>query len=127
MKFFIDQCIPDSVGRSLINAGHEVIFLRQYMAVNSPDPLVAAASEMEGAILVTADADFKAIAPRAGKGNGRRFKRLSRIGLQCQGPQAAGRVEAALSLIEHEWAWATKYGDGRMIVEIKQTAIRTLR
>jgi predicted nuclease of predicted toxin-antitoxin system len=126
IKFFIDHCVPDSVGRALSGEGHEVILLRTQLAPNSPDPLVAAVSEMNEAVLVSHDADFKSLAPRAGIGR-KRFQRLSRIGLKCSEPQAAKRIMAALSLIEHEWQLAQESSDKRMIVEIGATVIRTIR
>jgi predicted nuclease of predicted toxin-antitoxin system len=55
IKFFIDHCVPDSVGRVLLAAGHEVIFLRHQLAPNSPDPLVAAVAEMNEAVLISLD------------------------------------------------------------------------
>ncbi len=43
------------------------------------------------------------------------------------GPLAAGRVKAAMSLIEHEWMVAQSSSDKRMIVEIGTTSMRTIR
>jgi predicted nuclease of predicted toxin-antitoxin system len=126
IKFFIDHCVPDSVGIFLRGAGHEVILLREKLAPNSPDPLVAAVSEMYGAVLVSHDGDFKALAPRAAVGR-QRFRKLSRISLKCSEPQAAARMKIALSLIEHEWAVANEGSDPRMIIEIGHTTIRTIR
>jgi predicted nuclease of predicted toxin-antitoxin system len=124
IKFFIDHCVPDSVGRALSEA--EVIFLRERLAKDAPDPLVAAFSEMSGAVLVSFDHHFDALAPRAQVGR-RRFAKLSRIGLKCTEPQAAFRIKTALSLIEHEWQLAQTRPDKRMIIEIITTAIRTVR
>jgi predicted nuclease of predicted toxin-antitoxin system len=107
-------------------AGHEVIFLRQELAPNSPDPLVAAVAEMNEAVLVSLDSDFSTLAPRAGIGR-RRFRRLSRIALKCSEPQAADRILAALSLIQHEWDHAQKQPDKRMIIEIGTHHIRIIR
>jgi predicted nuclease of predicted toxin-antitoxin system len=56
-RFFVDHCVPDSVGRVLRDAGHEAMLLRETIAANSPDPLVAAVSEMYGAVLVSHDKD----------------------------------------------------------------------
>lgn len=126
LRFFIDQNVPDSVGRVLQAAGHEVILLRQQLVTNAPDPLVAAVSEMFGAILISHDKDFKSLAPRMEIGR-RRFGRLSRIALECSEPQAAQRVKAALSLIEHEWDVAQANKDKRMIVHIGQSIIKTIR
>jgi predicted nuclease of predicted toxin-antitoxin system len=41
IKFFVDNCVPDSVGRVLQDAGHDVILLRESIAPDSPDLLVA--------------------------------------------------------------------------------------
>lgn len=127
MKFFIDNCVPNSVGHMLRTAGHEVIFLREVIAPNCPDPIVAAISEAQGAILVSLDSDFRSIAPRVGDGNKKRFRKLSRIGLRCSEPQAAARLRTALSLIEHEWDVALRSTDKRMILDVGSSWIRTVR
>jgi predicted nuclease of predicted toxin-antitoxin system len=110
----------------LKDAGHEVVFLREQLAPNSPDPLVAAVAEMNDAILVSLDSDFSSLAARVPKGK-LRFKKLSRVGLKCDEPKAAERMKAALSLIQHEWDYAQASTDKRMIVENHHTVIRTIR
>jgi predicted nuclease of predicted toxin-antitoxin system len=60
--------VPDSVGHALRQGGHEVILLREQLAPDSPDPLIAAVSEMNNAVLVSLDGDFKSIAPRIASG-----------------------------------------------------------
>jgi Domain of unknown function (DUF5615) len=127
IRFFIDHCVPDSVGRVLRDAGHEVILLRERIAPDSPDPLVAAVSELNGAILVSLDSDFRRLAPRVPKGQRQRFRRLSRIGLRCKAPRCAERLSATLSLIEHEWAVAQASADGRMIVDVGESYVRSIR
>jgi hypothetical protein len=118
--------VPDSVGRVLREAGHEVVFLREQLAPDSPDPLVAAVSEMNGAVLVSLDSDFRSLAPRIPTGK-LRFTKLSRIGLRCDPPETAARTKLALSLIQHEWDVAQASSDKRMIVDVLTTAIRTIR
>jgi len=125
-KFFVDNCVPDSVARVLREAGHDVILLRDMLPTDSPDQVVARVSEVLDAVLISFDKDFKALAPRMGLGQNR-FRRLSRIGFNCKEPQAARRIQTALSLIEHEWNVAQSAGDKRMIVEIGETIIRTIR
>ena len=127
IRFFIDHCVPDSVGSALRDAGHEVILLRERIAPDSPDPLVAAVSEMSGAVLISLDSDFRRLAPRVPKGERQRFRRLSRIGLRCKAPRCARRLTSALSLIEHEWTLAQASADKRMIMDIGETYIRTIR
>jgi hypothetical protein len=126
LKFLTDNCVPDSVGRVLVEAGHEVILLRQILPTNSPDPVVASVAEINEAILVSFDKDFRSLAPRIGIGQ-QRFRKLSRIGFRCDEPQAAQRLKIALPLIEFEWTAAQETPDKRMIVEIGPTYIRTIR
>src|SRR4051812_32493294 len=116
-KFFTDQCVPDSVGRMLIAAGYAVERLREKLATDSPDQLVATYSEISGAVLISLDRDFKSLAPRIGIGQ-QRFRKLSRIGIRCDEPHAAERIKSALSLIEHEWERAQVTADKRMIIEV---------
>jgi predicted nuclease of predicted toxin-antitoxin system len=126
LKFFIDQCVPDSVGRMLKETGYAVELLREKLATDSPDQLVAIYSELSGAVLISLDRDFPSLAPRVGIGQ-QRFRRLSRIGIRCDEPMAARRIESALSLIEHEWDRAQQSSDKRMIIEVGPTYIRTIR
>jgi predicted nuclease of predicted toxin-antitoxin system len=110
----------------LRNAGYVVELLREKLATDSPDQLVATYSELSGAVLISLDRDFRTLAPRVGIGQ-QRFRRLSRIGIRCEEPSAARRIEGALSLIEHEWERAQQRPDKRMIIEVGPTYIRTLR
>ena len=126
LKFLTDNCVPDSVGRALAEAEHEVIRLRDILPTNSPDPIVATVAELNDAILVSFDKDFKGLAPRIGVGQ-QRFRKLSRIGFRCREPMAAQRILLALSLIEHEWQVAQASSDKRMIVHISETTIQTTR
>lgn len=107
-------------------AGHEVLYLRDTMATGSPDQLVCAVSEANDCILVALDGDMKQLAQRHGVGN-RRFKKLSLLKLSCRETRAAQRVQAALSLIEHEWQYGHDNLDRRMFVEIGNDVIRTVR
>jgi hypothetical protein len=127
IRFFIDHCVPDSVGGVLRDAGHEVILLRERIAQDSPDPLVAAVSEMNDAVLVSLDSDFKRLAPRVPIGQRQRFRKLSRIGLRCKAPQCAQRMKVCLSLVVHEWMEAQRSADKRMIVDIGQSYVRSIR
>jgi predicted nuclease of predicted toxin-antitoxin system len=78
MRFFTDQNVPDAVNRFLISKGYIAIPLREQIPANSPDSLVAAVAEANDAILVTFDADFKALASHYGIGQ-KRFTKLSLI------------------------------------------------
>jgi predicted nuclease of predicted toxin-antitoxin system len=81
LKFFLDEGVPDSVGRVFEEAGHQAIFLRDSdLARGSADPVVCVyAAEIE-AILVALDGDIKRLAQSHGVGAGR-FRRLNLLKL----------------------------------------------
>lgn len=127
MRFFIDQCVQESVALMFEKHGHEAIRLRERIAPNSPDTLVAAVSESNDAILVTMNSDFRAIASKYGIGQ-QRFRRLSLLRFEkCRESKTARRIELALSLIEHEYEFASSQSDARMFVVITDSTIRTHR
>ena len=128
MLAFLDHCVPDSVADVFRTYGHEVVLLREWLPTDSPDPLVAAVSENEGAVLVTVDGDYrKHVAPRIPIGARARFRKLSHIRLECPEPQAARRLEAAMSFIEAERGIALASADKRMIIGIGVAVLRTYR
>jgi predicted nuclease of predicted toxin-antitoxin system len=126
LKVFLDEGVPDAVGREFGTAGHEVIFLRDCIATGSPDDLVCVAAEANEAILVACDGDMKQMVKRFGIGNGR-FRKLSLIKVSCNSPQAASRIKEAMSLIEHEWSISQAKSSRRLFVEIMPGSIRTMR
>ncbi len=126
IRFFLDQNVADSVGRALQEAGFEVTYLREVLATNSPDQLVALITMRVGAVLVSHDGDFRSMAANVGLSQ-RRFRRLSRICLRCPEPDAATRIRAALSLIEHEWNQLHADGGERLWVDIGSSFIRCNR
>jgi predicted nuclease of predicted toxin-antitoxin system len=127
MRFLLDEGVPVSVGTVLANAGHEVIFFDSSgLAKGSADPVVCAAAEANDAILVAADHDMKRLA----KGHGitpARFKTLGLIRFECPKPMAARRMEAALSLVEHEWTKVDGVDCVRLFVVLGETVMRTHR
>ncbi len=126
LKLFLDEGVPDAVGREFQKVGHDVIYLRDAIATGSPDDLVCVTAEANRAILVACDGDMKALVKRFGIGSGR-FKRLSLIKISCPEPMAAKRIITAMSLIEHEWAISECKTSRRMYIEIKTDLIRTMR
>jgi predicted nuclease of predicted toxin-antitoxin system len=127
LKLFLDEGVPDSVGRSFAEAGHVAIYLRDEITPGSPDEVVCTMSEENEAILVALDADMRKLARRRGVGKNR-FRRLSLIKLSCRESRAAERVRLAMSLIEHEWQVGIQQAsDRRLFVEIGDSFIRTER
>jgi predicted nuclease of predicted toxin-antitoxin system len=125
LRFFLDNCVPDSVGRVLAEAGHEVIYQRDVIPKDSPDKLVALTSAANEAILISFDRDHRAIASRM-RVSHRKLRTLSRIDFRCTEPQAAQRIKIGLALIEAEWEHAQLSG-GRLFMEIQGAAFKTNR
>jgi hypothetical protein len=124
----LDHNVPDSVADVFRKYGRDVVFLREWLPTDSPDQLVAAVCENEGAVLVSLDGDFRRhIAPRIPVGARARFRRLSHIRLECPEPQAAARIEDAMSFIEAERQLALNRPDSRMILGISTNVLRTYR
>ena len=126
LRFFLDEGVPDAVGRAFRELGHEVILHREALAAGVSDPLVCAAAQANDAILVAYDKDMKKIARRRGVGAGR-FARLSLIHLRCPEPTAASRIEQAMSFIEHEWSVSPTPDLRRLYVEVGAGFLRTNR
>jgi predicted nuclease of predicted toxin-antitoxin system len=103
LRLFLDEGVPDSVGHTFMEAGHEVAFLNKMMARGSSDHLVCVIADINNAILVALDGDMKRIAQGYGIG-GRKFLKLGLIKLSCFEPDAADRVRAAMTLIEASYA-----------------------
>jgi hypothetical protein len=118
--------VPLSVGRTLEELGHEVIYHHEALTKSASDLLVCAASEANSAILVALDADIRKIAQGYGVSRSR-YKRLSVLKLNCFEPHAAERVRTAASLIEHEWLSSPDPKGRRIFIEIGESYIRTNR
>ena len=126
LKFLLDEGVPRSVGISLRDEGHEVIFLEEAVSRGSADPVVCAAAIQNGAILIAHDKDMKTIAQGHGIGQSR-FRTLNLLKLSCKKPTSAVRVIKALELVVYEWNFGG-YGRGRQLdIEILNTVIRLNR
>ena len=58
VRFFADHCIPNSVIQRLLDAGHEVLRLRDHIPIESPDPIVIATAQKLDSILISLNGDF---------------------------------------------------------------------
>ena len=127
MKFILDENVPVSAGKALEDNGHTVEWIVDHTARGSSDPVVATVSEKLDAVLVRFDGDFEKIAPRVPEGAKKRYKRLSRIWLQCNEYQAGARLDKAMSLIESEYEIARNSRDVRMLIWLSKAYIKTHR
>jgi predicted nuclease of predicted toxin-antitoxin system len=126
LRLFLDEGVPDSVGHAFLEAGHQVGFLNKSLARGSPDHLVCAIADINDAILVALDGDMKRIAQSYGIG-ARTYLKMGLIKLSCFEPEAAQRVRAAMSLIEHEWNVSEGSTGRRIFVELSDKVMRSHR
>jgi len=121
----LDQNVANSVAAVFREFGHTVHLVREILPSNSPDPLIAAVAELDSYVLVSHDRDFEAIAPRIPKGSRARFRKLSRISLECNEAQAASRIRQTMSYIELAFANAALAGRAMRVV-VQTTGIKVI-
>lgn len=127
IRFFTDNNVPDSVADFLVEAGFEVTRLRDVMLTDTTDPVIAVACSCSGHVLVTHDNDFRGAgaAKRLGITQREYRTKLHRVQLRCEEPRSAKRLQAALSVIEHEWDILD--GSRPLVIEIRDDIIRLMR
>lgn len=99
--FFLDHNVAKQVGDYLHGEGFQVTFLKDVMAENAEDPVVAAYCIEKGDILLTHDNDFKSMRRRLLIGN--RFSALNCVVLACTPAIALARLQFALPHIQFVW------------------------
>ena len=57
MRFLLDNDVPDAVGRVLMEAGHDVLLLRDVLPKKSSDPAVLDYAVADGLLLITCNRD----------------------------------------------------------------------
>jgi len=127
VKLLLDEGVPISVGKVFEGAGHDVTYFDESgLAKGAPDPIVCAAAQASGAILVAADHDMKRLAKSHGIAPAR-FKTMGLVRFECEKPKAAKRLSEALSLIEHEHGLVSEGRCERLFVVIAKATIRVHR
>ena len=119
LHFFLDNNVPDSIGRYLQRRGHSVQRQRFYIPADSPDPLVAATALNAGRILISQDRDFN-----SQRFQQDRFAGLSRLALSGPGPTLIEAVKQYIHLIELQWAHLQRQQAARMIAHVRTGQIR---
>lgn len=118
LHLFLDNNVPDSLGRYLQRRGHSVQRQRFYIPADSPDPIVATTAMEAGRILVTQDKDFN-----SQRFQQERFARLSRIALSGESHTLLPALKEHLELIEFRWGQCQR-SSTRMIAHVKLGQIR---
>src|SRR5262249_3669406 len=118
----------ESVTIFLRERGHDVRHVRDLALAETPDPIIAAAGDKLGAIIVTWNhRDFKTLAARIPKGGAAAFRRLGRINFRCDESKGRYRVEQVIESIEVEYEMAQKRGDKRVMIEVLTNSFRVIR
>jgi predicted nuclease of predicted toxin-antitoxin system len=127
MRLLIDENVPESVASFFRERGHEVLYVRDILLPSTPDPVVAAAGDRLGAIIVTWDQrDFRRLAARVPEGGQAALRRLGRISFRCPESSGRKRLEQVIGLIEAAYVQAQEQKDSRLLVEITKTNVRFL-
>jgi hypothetical protein len=119
LAFFLDNNVPDSVGRFLQRRGHSVWRQRFYIPADSPDPLVAMTALVEKRILITQDKDFN-----SQRFQQDRFAELSRISLSGSAVTLLPALREHIHLIEFQWQYIQDARKGRMVAFVKVGNVR---
>ena len=120
LPFFLDNNVPDSIGKYLQHRGHSVFRLRHHMSPDSPDPIVASTAMAAGRILVTQDKDFN-----SQRFQQPRFARLSRIALCGPSHTLLPAVKEHIEMIEFAWIQCVAKREPRMVVHIQLGQFRS--
>lgn len=115
--FFLDNNVPDSIGRYLQSRRHSVLRQRFHIAHDAPDPVVGMTALQANRILVTWDKDFNSQSFRQ-----ERFARLSRISLSGDGPSLLEAVKEHIELLEFQLPRPPK--GGRIVAHVQRGNIR---
>lgn len=97
LRFFADQCVPNSIIRALIEEGHIVLKLKDYMPQDSEDFKVILKAQELDAILLSLNGDFADIITYPPS----RYKGIIAIQLRNHPeviPLIIGRLRAYLSI-----------------------------
>jgi predicted nuclease of predicted toxin-antitoxin system len=97
LRFLTDNNVPDPVGDWLRDRGHDVERVRDVMADNTPDAIVAGAAIRSERILISWDKDFNAQRFKTP-----RFAPLQRIAFACEEQLGVPRLETLIDRLEYE-------------------------
>lgn len=124
MLLLIDENVPDSVARFLVERGHDVRYVRDLFPAGIPDPVIATVGDRLSAIVVTWDRDFESLVRRIPEGNRSRFRRLGRISFKCNEVRGKELLERWIDMIEFHYEHASQRSDIRMIVQIQESGVK---
>ena len=120
LRFFVDQCVPNTVIDALNDAEHEVCRLKDYIPTESPDSVVISKAQELDTILISLNGDFADIVsyPPAN------YKGI--IALQVRNhPEILPQMIAKLKHYLSTYPDMTYYVGKLLLVEVHRIRIRT--
>lgn len=123
IHFLLDENVPVAAAEPLRASGHNVIHVGGAVGASTPDQTLAEIAETHGLIVVTFDRDFKTLIRQMPEGSrGRMERSVGRISLRCTEPEARGRIELLMRVIEFHYAEAECRGI-RFVMQISQSSL----
>jgi predicted nuclease of predicted toxin-antitoxin system len=125
MVLWLDEMVPRALADFFSERGHEVHLVRDHFAPSTKDPVVAAAVDEQGAVIVTWDKDFRSLALRSRR-EGLRYPSMGLIHLGCNVAKARTRLEKLIDLIELEYERAQARSDSRLLIHVGDNSLTVL-
>ncbi len=119
MRFFADHCVSNHIIDSLRGAGHEVVRLKDYLPVESPDTRVIGKAQEADAILLSLNGDFADIVTYPPK----RFKGIVSLQVLNHPEVTRALIARLLSYLAIHPA-PQHYGGKLIVVEVDRIRIR---
>lgn len=127
MPLLIDENVPESVTNFFRERRHQIRYVRDEFLPGTPDPVIAAAGDRLGAIIVTWNhRDFKKLAAKVPKGGAAALKRLGRINFRCDEAKGLLRAQQVAEHIESAYQIAQAKRDKRLLIEVTTTSVRVI-
>jgi len=126
LEFLADHCLSEHVARALEDYGHQVTRLRDVIAPDAEDIVVAQTAINGGLILATHDDDFRAQQRNHTRRTRRAFDEVHLLLICDLGPNTVVRLAATIDLIEFE-ASAALAAERRLNMEVAAHRVTTHR
>ena len=128
MRFLADNDLPEDVVLCLGSRGHEVTRLRDVMAPNSPDRMVAKWAHDHHAVILTCNVKhFKPLVgwnPRHGY---RQYRHAGLLGFECGQAAALRRLEEFITVVEFEGGLIEQGGNAGFVAFLTSSSFRIER
>jgi len=110
LDFLADHCLSEHVARALERYGHTVLRLRDVIAPDTEDIVVAQTALNGGLILVTHDDDFRTQQRDRGRRTRRAFDQVNLLLICDLGPNTVARLDTTIDSIQFEAQSALQAG-----------------